>query len=100
MPYDIDEPGQLFFHQLEGDALVGLNPAEHQSDVLIWKEALRNYHNEVAAQAQRRQQAQHHEGWPLQCAAQAAVVQVQDPDESTLAGPVEPPMRLLAPIRE
>ena len=34
MPNDIDKPGQLLLHQLKRDALVGLNAAEHQSDIL------------------------------------------------------------------
>ena len=52
---DVDEPGELLLHQLEGDALVGLNAAEHQPDILSGKEAFRNYLDQVKTQAQRRQ---------------------------------------------
>src|SRR5262249_20606535 len=43
LPDDVDKFSELFFHQLEGDALIGLNTAKHQPDVLIGKETLRNY---------------------------------------------------------
>src|SRR6516165_4395890 len=100
MPNYIDELCQLFFHQLKGDALVSLNAAEHQSHVLSRKETLRNDRDQISAQAQRRQKAQHDERRPLQCPPQRTIVQTEDRRESALAGPVQPTGFVVARVTE
>ncbi len=100
MPDDVDELGKFLFHELEGDALVGLNATEHQSYVLIWKETFRNDRDEISAEAQCCEQAQHDERRPLQRTAQATIIQPERRCEHALAGPVQPAVLLFARVTE
>ncbi len=100
IPDDIDELGQLLFHQLKRDALVGLYAAPHQPAVLLRHETLWHVDEEVDGDPHRRQQAQHDEGRPLQCPAQRAVVKVQYRVKGPLASAVQPAVLVVTPLRK
>src|SRR5215469_8706947 len=87
---DIDELRQFFFHQLEGDALVGLDAAEHQSDILSGEEALWDDPDQIAPQAQCHKQAQHDDPWPLQGATKTPLIKAEYRLEGALADSVQP----------
>ena len=53
---------ELLLHQLEGDALVGLDAADQPAGVLLREEALGHDDEEIDVERERRQQDQHASG--------------------------------------
>ncbi len=93
---DVDEPRQLFLHQLERDALIGLDAADHPPGVLLREKALGDDREQVARESDRHCQAQHHQRRPLQRPAQRAVIGAEHCVEGALAGAIEAPVPLPA----
>jgi hypothetical protein len=99
-PDDGDEPGHLFFHRLERDALIGLDAADHPPGVLLGKKSFGDDVEQSESKAQGQEQAQHDQPRPLQGPAQRAFIGAERGGEDPLGDMVEPPLPLRAAVVE
>ena len=60
--HDVDEIAQLLAHRLEGDGLIGLDLAAHETGVLLREKTLRHADVEIDVQGHGHRQDQHHGG--------------------------------------
>src|ERR1700733_14968468 len=82
---DADELGQLLRHQLEGDALIGLDAAGEPSGVLLREKALGHDVEEKDVEAERGDQDEQHQRRAAQRPSETAGISLPRPLEDALA---------------
>ncbi len=96
LAHDGDELGQLVAHRLEGDALIGLQPADHPPGILLRKEAFRHDGEKPDIEAERGEQDQQGQPRMVERPGQRALVAPQGRVEQPFARPEEPSVPAIA----
>src|SRR5262249_17420554 len=90
------ELGELLAHELERNALVGLNASGQPAGVLLRKEALLNDREQVAVETERSEEDEQDRARVTQRPRQAALIDMQCAGKNALAEPIKAAM-LFAP---
>ena len=91
---DGDELGELLLHELERDALVGLDDAGDPPGILLREEALRDDAIQIEVQAEHRGEDYHYRSRVLERAGQRSPIEPQHRIEEALAHPIKPAVAL------
>ncbi len=86
---DRDELGELLPHQLEGDALVGLDIADQAAGILLREKSLGDNDEQEDVETKRQHQHQHDRTRTAQRPRQRSFIAAEHPVEEPFARPVE-----------
>src|SRR5689334_7403421 len=90
--YDRNELRELLAHELERNALIGLNAPGQPASILLRKKALLNDREQVAIETERSQEDQQDRARVAQRPCKAALIDIQRAGENALAQPIEAAM--------
>jgi hypothetical protein len=90
--HDRNELHELLLHELERDALVGLNTSNQPAGILLREEALRNDDEQIKVETEGDEQDGEDRARVIQRPSERALVAAQHGPEQPLAGLVQPSM--------